>query len=102
MKYYLVKEKANWADEFDIQGFKLFKSESIINLENQIIDSVTVDEIFPTELYFGTNEWQEYESREDLLRDLEIIEISETQYMGILYLFPYCEQTAFGTTAILK
>lgn len=96
MKKYIVIESANYADEFDIEGFKIMEAESVEEIENTLLG----DTVFPCELYFGTNECQEYENKEDFLDAVSITEIPEEdikileKYFGNL-------TYAFGTTSIL-
>jgi hypothetical protein len=96
MKKYLVKESSDWADEFDIEGFKIIEAESEEKVEEKLIDGRK----FPCELYFGTNEAQEYETKEELLNDVEIVEISEEEVKVFEKFFGNL-RNAFGTTAIL-
>lgn len=102
MKTFLVKEDSDWADEFGLQGFKLITAGNKEEAIEKIIKNCTgEDEEFPIELYFGTNEFQEYANKEDLLYDLSIQEITEDDANVLLRLFPNCGNISFGTTAIL-
>ncbi len=93
---FLVKETANWADEFDIEGFKIMEANNKEELEEKIINN----KVFPCELYFGTNEWQDYNSKEQLLRDLEICEISDIEIKVFEKFFGKLDR-AFGVTSII-
>jgi hypothetical protein len=98
MKYYLVIESNDYADEFDIEGFKVFKSENEESLEIQLID----DQEFPCEKYFGTNEAIEFETKEDFLESLSIVEITEEELKVLKKLFGKdITKYAFGTTSII-
>lgn len=97
MKNFLVKEDGNWADEFDLAGFKILKKESLSKVKESLIDGRE----FPCEIYFGTNEAQEYSSKKEFFADLTIKEITEEEYRLLKKLFPGCDSYAFGTTAIL-
>jgi len=107
MKYFLVKENSNWADEFDLEGFKVFKSKSLDSLKSTLLSQFvaergkTEEDPFPTECSFGTNEYIEIESEEEFFESLTIIEINEDEYKCLKKLFPHCNDWAFGTTAIL-
>lgn len=107
MKYFLVKEDANWADEFDLQGFKVFESDSEDSLKSELLSEFVADRCdddedpFPTECYFGTNEAVVVESEEDFFNALTFVEISNDEYNCLIKLFPRCHDWAFGTTAIL-
>lgn len=99
---YLVKEDSDWADEFGLQGFKIIGANSEEEVIEKVIRNCTnEDEKFPVELYFGTNEFQEYDSKEDLINDLSIQEITEDDLKVFLKFFPDCGKSAFGTTAII-
>jgi len=59
MKWYLVKFKKNWADEFNVEGFFLATEEEY-NLATKIIGEIGDKNTF--RYYFGTNEgWGEYD-----------------------------------------
>lgn len=109
MKYFLVKESGNYADEFDIEGFKLFESDSEEDLKKIILNKIKEDYldeddeelIFPMEFGFGTNEAVEINSESELWDGLNITEISETEYTILLKLFPSVDKYPFGLTGIL-
>lgn len=103
MKYFLVKESGNYADEFDIQGFKIFEAESEEKVKEQIISDRFDDDIpeYPLELYFGTNEAVEINSEQELWSMLDITEISKQDYDVLLRLFPSVNKNSFGLTGIL-
>ena len=95
MNKYLVIETANWADEFDIQGFKIIEADSIKEVEDKLTNTLS----FPCELGFGTNEDQYYNTKEELLNDIEINLISEEEFKVLDKLFEI--KYSFGVTAIL-
>ena len=99
-KYFLVKESGCWADEFNLEGFKVVEAENSEAAIDKVIKQRT-DQSYPIELYFGTNESQTYESREELVNDLGVQEITEEEFKVLNKLFPDCKTSAFGTTAIL-
>ena len=101
MATFLIKEDSSWADEFGLQGFKLVKANNKEEAIEKVIERHLMDEDFPMELYFGTNECQEYANKEDLINDLSIQEITEDDVKVLLRLFPDCDDFAFGTTAII-
>lgn len=68
--FYLVVYKDNYADEFDLEGFKIFTQEEW----DAYVKGLQKLE-YPTMTYFGTNEYVEYESFEDLIRRYKVIPI---------------------------
>jgi hypothetical protein len=101
MKHFLVKEDSNYADEFDLQGFKLFEAESEEDLKSTILLRVLDGGEFPLDKYFGTNEVIEIEDEEALWNMLDITEISKTDYDILLKLFRFINKSPFGLTGIL-
>lgn len=101
MKYFLVKENSNYADEFDIKGFKIFKAESEEILREEIKNKVLDGDEFPLEKYFGTNEAIEINNEEELWQNISIEPISKDDYILLLMLFPSVDKYSFGLTAIL-
>lgn len=99
MKYYIVKENSNYADEFDIEGFKLCQATSIDQVKQDILEQYADEDgiDYPLELYFGSNESQSYNSEEELFNDLIIQEISEIEYNSIIKILG----KSYGTRAIL-
>jgi len=96
MKCYLVIEEDNYADEFDISGFRLYEAESEEELKKRILDDFFGNYIedeedeedlqateFPINVYFGTNECIEIEDEEEFFRGLRIEEISYFEYTAI-------------------
>jgi hypothetical protein len=72
MRYYLVTYFDNWSDEFDIEGFVLQTEDEL----QQMFDAAR-SVSYPSTLYFGTNEFVEYESFEDWRDHLDIKEITK-------------------------
>jgi hypothetical protein len=95
----LVKFDENWADEMDVSGFKLFKSQKAwdkaikeFKEEKEIED----DDDCCFSVYFGTNEENEYESMSEFLDLFEVIELSNEQANVIDSLFPEASCSGFG------
>ena len=81
MKYYLLKIKDIFADEFDLHGYLVLTESEYNNYLEQV-------EQFKKGFkynyyYFGTNEFLRYESAKDVLSDITIREITKDQYDGI-------------------
>lgn len=75
---YLVKYRADYADEFDVHGFTVMSDKGWSFNLNKLMKS---DE--PYELCFGTNESIEYEKRSDMLKDLTATPISSFEAIAI-------------------
>lgn len=70
MKNYLVRFSADWADEFEAEGFRIFLDTNEDSIQEYI------DEVVKNGFYFGTNEgFEEYELSGD---NFKIINISDS------------------------
>jgi hypothetical protein len=94
MAYFLITESNNWADEIDVEAFQLIKGESAESVIAGIVDQYE----YPTEIYIGTNEEIEFETREDAVDTLVVQEITEEEFNSMSTLFG---KTSFGTGALL-
>jgi hypothetical protein len=81
-KIYLVKFSSDWADEFDMNGFKVMSEEEFEKYKTGMNN-----EEYPYEAGFGTNEWFDYEDAEDVMNDLTIVEISVSEAEVLTKLF---------------
>ncbi len=70
-QHILVTFNTNWADEMDITGFRVFTQ-----AEWDAEWSALSPSAFPMEVYFGTNESNEYDTKEDLLAEYTLTPIS--------------------------
>lgn len=71
-KKYIVTLEDNYADEFDIKDVKILNEKNFLQLKNNL------NLLFKNgylEIYFGTNEYLEYNNINDLLRVLKFEEI---------------------------
>lgn len=76
----LVVFKDDWADEFDGEGFFIFDNpQDWQDLKNKAHDNM--------ELYFGTNEWFEYETPEQYLNQCTEHTITEELSVTLKGLF---------------
>jgi len=75
MKYYLIQYKYDYADEFDVYGFKVV-NEKELNDINEIIDNIK----YPKEFYFGTNEALVFNNPKEAREGMKIIEIIQSEY----------------------
>lgn len=70
---YILKYKDNWADEIDVDGTIYLTELERIKFEGAL------DEFGNGDFYIGTNEWIAYDSKEDLMSKIRIIDIAEGQ-----------------------
>jgi len=70
----LIKFSDNYADEFDVDGFRVMTSE-----EWEEYQAFVKGIAWPQAFYFGTNEGIEYDTADDLLRNYTVEEISDEQ-----------------------
>jgi len=72
MSHIIAVQEADWADEFSIFGVW-------IGPESQwdLIIRQTKRVHYPTESYFGTNEWLEYDSFDDWYRNIRITKVGQ-------------------------
>lgn len=71
-KKYIVTLEDNYADEFDIKDVKILNEKNFLQLKNNL------NLLFKNgylEIYFGTNEYLEYNNINELLRVLKFEEI---------------------------
>jgi len=68
----LVEFSTNWADEMDLSGFKVYDKAEWEKLVTKVSSHKTSFEV-----YFGTNESNEYENGKALLEEYTITHISD-------------------------
>lgn len=105
-KYFLVSYEEDYADEFDVSGMKIFtKAEYIAFKNNQRYarhlernGEIATGAWHEIELCFGTNEWLSFGSVDEIIRALDVREITEQEYNTLknLGLSSFGEQTVFG------
>lgn len=85
MNYYIIKTNANYADEFDIEGFTLKQSElDLKDFKNEYYKNIEEEYGgYPIESYFGTNESIEIDNRKTLEEFVQIKKITEEEYNSI-------------------
>lgn len=101
LKYYLIKERNNWADEIDIEGFVVIETKNIEEWKEDLISDTLLErgkEDFPIAIYIGTNEAIDFKSKQEVFDTLEITEISMVQYQ----LFKKHFRESFGNCCWLK
>ena len=91
MKYYLLKYDDNYADEFDISGFRVYDEPGYDSFKERVKSAK-----YPQERYFGTNEFVEFDSAKDYLKRIDISEISEIEAKVLMKLFSYGDYAQYG------
>lgn len=81
----------NYADEFDISGFRVFTDPEYMAWMNDLQKKQ-----FPIECYFGTNESIEYKNLEAYKNRLTLESISKDEYNILKKLFPCLNHGAYG------
>lgn len=82
--YYLVKFSKDWADEFTVYGFSIFKKEEWDALYLQLVENKNNA---AGSMYFGTNEGWDDETIGDFLNDIEVKAITNEEKKIINKLF---------------
>jgi hypothetical protein len=82
MKQYLIKFSGDYADEFDVQGFRVLREDQYAEFVERVKNAQ-----YPQEVYFGTNEYIEFYSASSYLSGLEVEEISDNEAEVLLGLF---------------
>ena len=105
-KYFLVRYSVDYADEFDVEGMKIFtEAEYNSFLDNQSYakdleekGEREVGEWGMIELYFGTNEFLSFDSVDEVIKALEVQEITEQEFNTLksLGLDSFGESTIFS------
>lgn len=81
-KYYLIKCNADYADEFDVDGFCIMnETDYRIFSENKKEFQEKYD--CPIEVYFGTNEFLVFGDAFDMFRSITEKEITDTQFQAL-------------------
>jgi hypothetical protein len=93
MSSVFVKVDANWADEFDIDGFIVAKKDEW----DKSVEKLKKDFPSEQEIYFGTNEYIEFADIEDFESSLEVTEITDVEAEVLNKLFnTYGRKTWFS------
>lgn len=77
MKYYLLTQRTNWADEINFEGFLIVEAE---NEEDAFKAIISRNQKFPCIVSVGSNEEIEFKTKEAYLRTFRVKEISEEEY----------------------
>ena len=82
-EYIMITENHNWADEFDIYGFTIMSKNEWNSIKEEINDLNLRDR----EFYFGTNEYLQWNTGKDFLRNCSEKEISFEDYKSLIKIF---------------
>ena len=117
MKYYLITYCTDYADEFYVEGMKVFTEDefnAFIEMQKYFAQKEKDNPPFKDEkwsdgfhLYFGTNEFLWYDSIGEMIREFKIHEITEGQYnmlkeLNLLRFGETCLFDAFEDKEILN
>lgn len=82
MKYFMLVFEDNWSDEMVVHGISLIDENKYDDIQEKISYLKTVED-FDVELYFGTNESNEYDSFEEYFSCFRFEEISESAFLEL-------------------
>lgn len=94
----LVKFIGNYGDEFDCEEFNVFESQAAADAWIDIFENY-IDQNGSAKVYFGTNEFLEFNHVDDLLNDLEIFDITDEE---ALVFEKYFGGISFGTSGVFS
>jgi hypothetical protein len=100
---YLVKFGDDYADEFNVCGFCIV-SKDVFDFQMRIVELFWKENPGCTkEFYFGTNEFMEYSSYQDIQETLTVTEISDEEILTFKKFFgeDYTDQIDFGVNQLL-
>lgn len=84
MNYVIVKFDSDWADEFQVSGFRIMPRAIWVAHEKEAREKF--GERSRT-VYFGANEFFEYESAEDYLRNFHVVEAAQEDVETVQRIF---------------
>jgi hypothetical protein len=74
--------KDDYADEFDVEGFAFLKEDDWEYIKREAAATE-----FPIEIYFGTNEFMEYDTSEEFINMFRVTPITEESIKELEKLF---------------
>jgi hypothetical protein len=92
----LVKYSGDWADEFQCEEFCIMPDGEAYDAWIAVVKS-NIDN-GQTEFYFGTNEFQTFRHIDDLIRDVEVSEITDEEAAVFNKYF----RGSFGTSGVFS
>ena len=78
-KYYICKYDSNYADEFDLEGFSLFTEKEY----KEYFNTIPKLDFYDKDIYFGTNECQNFSNVDELNNDLDWYELTKKEYKSV-------------------
>ena len=93
--YVLVVFEDNWADEMDLEGFKVMRKSEWENTVKEFREEKE-DSDYGITFCFGTNEDNEYDSVDEALDRFTVTEISDCDAEAVKNLFPTAKSPGFG------
>jgi len=99
----LVKFYGKYSDEFDCCEFVVYRDAKDFERWKERM-KVLFDLNGTTEFYFGTNEMLTYENLEDVMRDVEVIEITDIEFQVFQRLFhvDYMGMICYGLGGVIS
>lgn len=86
MEYYLLKEKNNCGDEFDVEGYVVLDATEYAEFERNCETALIIEseydekpEMVGYEFYFGTNEFLYFDRIQEAIGSISVEEITESQ-----------------------
>ena len=80
---YLARFSSNWADEMDLDGFMVLEDkEPLIEAIKEALEE-------PQEIYWGTNEYTDYQNANQLLSEISFTEITDEEAKVLKKFFKY-------------
>lgn len=92
--YKLIKYSGNWADEMDVDGFRIISDKQFKEWEKGWKKTFKEDGEFTFGI--GTNENIPYEDYESFMAEFEVTDITNEEYGAISNLFPTAESYGYG------
>ncbi len=90
--FHLIKYNDNWADEMDLDGFRLMERKEY----KEFVKGIRAIKEFPLEIYFGTNQEVTFESVEDIMKSLKFETVTEDEFALLEALFPQAARWGYG------
>ena len=90
---FLLKWQMDWADEFDMTGMEVLTPSEWQNFQASVQNAN-----YPVEAGFGTNEYYEFRSADEVMSGFKVIEITDDEAETLKRLFG--NRNYFGWTPV--
>ncbi len=90
--FWLVKYKDNWADEMDLDGFRVMDKKEL----DEFVKNIGALKNFPFEVYFGTNQGVEFESVKDIMKAFKFVPLTTFDMQCLKQFFPEAARWGYG------